>query len=380
MEGYPVECRKTSVVSSRGWNCRNRRATSLDARMRVADIKKLAAARRSAFNARSPMTTPTKPKRKPDSALDAAADDDDDDDDDDAFGIHSKRPRTVKDLPHARASPGAARKFASNARPPTTKPSAASTPTAAPEPRPPVQSRAARKFASNATAPGERGARKPRAKPTPAKKPAPPSAKPAAKRPGIRKPGSSIPEAWTVFARRTPSFGPCEHGVEPQCACKLCNCCPHGRWKYNCARCRAAGYCEHDIPIIKCVRCSGGLACEHRRLRETCKKCVGHEKCPHGTTRARCQKKTCNLWPKSLCPHDRQGYFCRDCAAEGIGGKGICEHGRERRRCKDCKGWGLCAHGKVITRRCMECIEEAHKLSMKTKSNKSRSSKSRSRR
>ena len=128
------------------------------------------------------------------------------------------------------------------------------------------------------------------------------------------------------------------------------------------------------------MRCSGGLACEHRRLRETCKKCVGHEKCPHGTTRARCQKKTCNLWPKSLCPHDRQGYFCRDCAAEGIGGKGICEHGRERRRCKDCKGWGLCAHGKVITRRCMECIEEAHKLSMKTKSNKSRSSKSRSRR
>ena len=379
MEGYPVECRKTSVVSSRGWNCRNRRATSLDARMRVADIKKLAAARRSAFKARLPFKA-TKPKRKPDSALDDE-DDDEDDDDDDAFGIHSKRPRTVKDLPHARASPGAsARKFASNARPTMTRPSAASTPTAVPEPRPPVQMRAARKFASNATAPGERGARKPRAKPTLAKKPAPPSAKPAAKRPGIRKPGSSIPEAWTVFARRTPSIGPCPHGVEPRCRCKLCSCCPHGMWKFNCSQCRAAGYCEHDIPIIKCVRCSGGLACEHRRLRETCKKCVGHEKCPHGTTRARCQKKTCNLWPKSLCPHDRQGYFCRDCAAEGIGGKGICEHGRERRRCKDCKGWGLCTHGRVITRRCMECIEEAHKLSMKTKSNKSRSSKSRSRR
>ena len=349
------------------------------ARMRVADIKKLAAARRSAFKARLPFKA-TKPKRKPDSALDDE-DDDEDDDDDDAFGIHSKRPRTVKDLPHARASPGAsARKFASNARPTMTRPSAASTPTAVPEPRPPVQMRAARKFASNATAPGERGARKPRAKPTPAKKPAPPSAQPAAKRPGICKPGSSIPEAWTVFARRTPSIGPCPHGVEPRCRCKLCSCCPHGMWKFNCSQCRAAGYCEHDIPIIKCVRCSGGLACEHRRLRETCKKCVGHEKCPHGTTRARCQKKTCNLWPKSLCPHDRQGYFCRDCAAEGIGGKGICEHGRERRRCKDCKGWGLCTHGRVITRRCMECIEEAHKLSMKTKSNKSRSSKSRSRR
>ena len=361
---------------------------SRGARMRVADIKKLAAARRSAFNARSPMTTPTKPKRKPDSALD----DDDDDDDDDAFGIHSKRPRTVKDLPHARASPGAAaRKFASNARPPTTRPSAASTPTAVPEPQPPVQMRAARKFASNA-------ARKPRAKPTPTpkksapptpkkpKKSAPPtpkkpkkSAPPTPKKP-TRKPGSSLPEAWTVFARRTPSFGPCQHGVEPQCHCKLCSCCPHGRWRYNCARCRAAGYCEHDIPIIKCVLCSGGLACEHGKIRETCKKCVGHETCPHGTTRSRCRKNTCNLWPKPLCPHDRQGYFCRDCAAEGIGGKGICEHGRERRRCKDCKGWGLCTHGRVITRRCMECIEEAHKLSMKTKSNNSRSSKSRSRR
>ena len=366
------------------------------ARMRVADIKKLAAARRSAFKARLPFKA-TKPKRKPDSALDDE-DDDEDDDDDDAFGIHSKRPRTVKDLPHARASPGAsARKFASNARPTMTRPSAASTPTAVPEPRPPVQMRAARKFASNATAPGERGARKPRAKPTPtpkkpapptpkkpaptsAKKPAPTSAKPAAKRPGKRQPGPSLPEAWTVFARRTPVIGPCPHGVEPRCRCKLCSCCPHGMWKFNCSQCRAAGYCEHDIPIIKCVRCSGGVACEHGKIRETCKKCVGHEMCPHGTTRARCRNRTCNPWPKPTCPHGRQGYFCRDCAAEGIGGKGLCEHGRERRRCKDCKGSGLCKHGKVITRRCMECIEEAHKLSMKTKSNKSRSSKSRSRR
>jgi len=39
------------------------------ARMRVADIKKLAAARRSAFKARLPFKA-TKPKRKPDSALD----------------------------------------------------------------------------------------------------------------------------------------------------------------------------------------------------------------------------------------------------------------------------------------------------------------------
>ena len=90
-------------------------------------------------------------------------------------------------------------------------------------------------------------------------------------------------------------------------------------------------------------------------------------------------RKTRNLWPKPLCPHDRQGYFCRDCAAEGIGGKGSCEHAQERLMRKIARMGP--AHGRVITRRCMECIEEVHSLSMKNfGSNNSRSSKSRSRR
>ena len=111
------------------------------------------------------------------------------------------------------------------------------------------------------------------------------------------------------------------------------------------------------------MRCAGGFVCEHGREKAVCKQCIGHETCPHGTSRVKC--KTCSVWRKSLCPHGRQSYFCRDCAAEGIGGKGICEHNKEERRCRDCKGWGLCPHGKVKTRNCVRCVEEAHALFMK---------------
>ena len=69
----------------------------------------------------------------------------------------------------------------------------------------------------------------------------------------------------------------------------------------------------------------------------------------------------------------------QDCAAEGIGGKGICEHNKEERRCRDCKGWGLCPHGKVKTRNCVRCVEEAHALFMKKKTNAASNDKSRSR-
>jgi hypothetical protein len=125
------------------------------------------------------------------------------------------------------------------------------------------------------------------------------------------------------------------------------------------------------------VRCAGGFVCEHGREKAVCKQCIGHETCPHGTSRVKC--KTCSVWRKSLCPHGRQSYFCRDCAAEGIGGKGICEHNKEERRCRDCKGWGLCPHGKVKTRNCVRCVEEAHALFMKKKTKKNAASNDKSR-
>ena len=56
------------------------------------------------------------------------------DTEEDDFGVDAKRPRFARDLPHARASlsPGAARKFASNAAPPRPKP---------PRPAPPPPAR-----------------------------------------------------------------------------------------------------------------------------------------------------------------------------------------------------------------------------------------------
>ena len=141
----------------------------MDARMRVADIKKLAAARRSAFNARSPMTTPTKPKRKPDSALDAAATTTTTTTTTTHSAFHPKRPRTVKDLPHARASPGAAEEIRVERQTTDDQTLGGFDPDRGP--RTPASGPVAsgeKIAASNATAPGERGARKPRAKPTPA--------------------------------------------------------------------------------------------------------------------------------------------------------------------------------------------------------------------
>mmetsp|Transcript_10625 Transcript_10625/g.48796 ORF Transcript_10625/g.48796 Transcript_10625/m.48796 type:complete len:427 (-) Transcript_10625:1367-2647(-) len=377
-------------------------------RMRVADIKRrMTAARKFASNAKPPSAKPKKHKREPAEVSDSSDTEEED------FRVDAKRPRFARDLPHARASlsPGAARKFASNAAPPRPKP---------PRPAPPPPARkpdakgiaenrgAAKKFATNASF----RARKPRAKPAPPPKPPPtkvavkpkkvaaqpkpratrtvakkPAAKSRAPRAAIQPTSPSAtssnakngppPEAWTLFRRKAPVKGPCEHGVEPSCRCKECMRCPHGKWKNNCVRCRKAGFCKHEIPIIKCVRCAGGFVCEHGREKAVCKQCIGHETCPHGTSRVKC--KTCSVWRKSLCPHGRQSYFCRDCAAEGIGGKGICEHNKEERRCRDCKGWGLCPHGKVKTRNCVRCVEEAHALFMKKKTNAASNDKSRSR-
>ena len=132
--------------------------------MRVADIKRrMTAARKFASNAKPPSAKPKKHKREPAEVSDSSDTEEED------FRVDAKRPRFARDLPHARASlsPGAARKFASNAAPPRPKP---------PRPAPPPLARkpdangiaenrgAARKFA---TPPASFRARKPRAKPAP---------------------------------------------------------------------------------------------------------------------------------------------------------------------------------------------------------------------
>ena len=87
--------------------------------MRVADIKRrMTAARKFASNAKPPSAKPKKHKREPAEVSDSSDTEEED------FRVDAKRPRFARDLPHARASlsPGAARKFASNAAPPRPKP------------------------------------------------------------------------------------------------------------------------------------------------------------------------------------------------------------------------------------------------------------------
>ena len=87
--------------------------------MRVADIKRrMTAARKFASNAKPPSAKPKKHKREPAEVSDSSDTEEDD------FRVDAKKRRFARDLPHARASlsPGAARKFASNAAPSRPKP------------------------------------------------------------------------------------------------------------------------------------------------------------------------------------------------------------------------------------------------------------------
>lgn len=59
---------------------------------------------------------------------------------------------------------------------------------------------------------------------------------------------------------------------------------------------------------------------------------------------------------RNPCKHGKadKGYNCKECKAEGIGGKGICEHQRVRSECKDCGGASICEHKRVRSQ-CIEC-------------------------
>ena len=67
--------------------------------------------------------------------------------------------------------------------------------------------------------------------------------------------------------------GPCEHGVKPRSACKVCSACPHGRRRSQCKECAGGSFCEHGRRRSRCKECGGGGICEHGRERYKCKDC-----------------------------------------------------------------------------------------------------------
>ena len=67
--------------------------------------------------------------------------------------------------------------------------------------------------------------------------------------------------------------GPCEHGVKPRSACKVCSACPHGRRRSVCKECGGASFCEHGRQRSQCKECGGSQICEHGRIRSRCKEC-----------------------------------------------------------------------------------------------------------
>jgi hypothetical protein len=84
--------------------------------------------------------------------------------------------------------------------------------------------------------------------------------------------------------------GPCEHGVKPRSACKVCSACPHGRRRSVCKECGGASVCEHGRHRPKCKECGGSQICEHGRIRSSCKECGGASICEHGRERRRCKE------------------------------------------------------------------------------------------
>ena len=93
----------------------------------------------------------------------------------------------------------------------------------------------------------------------------------------------------TKRKRAPPTKGPCEHGVKPRSKCKVCNACPHGKWRNYCKECGGAGICEHGRERHRCKECGGAGICEHGRRRPQCKECGGSQICEHGRQRHRCK-------------------------------------------------------------------------------------------
>ena len=94
----------------------------------------------------------------------------------------------------------------------------------------------------------------------------------------------------TKRKRAPPTKGPCEHGVKYRSQCKVCNTCPHGKWRRYCKECGGGAICEHGRRRSTCKECGGSQICEHGRQRRKCKDCGGSQICEHGRLRYRCKE------------------------------------------------------------------------------------------
>lgn len=81
-----------------------------------------------------------------------------------------------------------------------------------------------------------------------------------------------------------------------------------------------------------------------------------------------CLAKTKKYDTENKCPHGINGYLCKICKEEGIGGEGICKHGNQKQLCKICKeegtgGEDICEHNTHIYY-CKIC-SDAKKITIK---------------
>ena len=181
--------------------------------------------------------------------------------------------------------------------------------------------------------------------------------------------------------RAPPTKGPCEHGVKPRSACKVCSACPHGRRRSQMQGVRWGINLRARSCRSQCKECGGGAICEHGRERSSARSAVGHKSASTVVyalnarsavginLRARSSALSCArsaVGHKSASTvvsalHARSAVGvqsastvvsaisarsavglesastvvsaiqCKEC-----GGSSICEHGRQRPQCKEC--------------------------------------------
>ena len=87
--------------------------------------------------------------------------------------------------------------------------------------------------------------------------------------------------------------------------------------------------CPHGRVRYRCKDCGGSSFCQHGSKKSTCKDCGGNALCVHKNVKYRC--KLCGS--KSFCVHGKRKSVCKDC-----GGSQFCLHGLRKQYCRDCNG------------------------------------------
>ena len=66
--------------------------------------------------------------------------------------------------------------------------------------------------------------------------------------------------------------------------------CEHGKYNYQCRRCKGSQICPHNKRKPQCKECGGTQICPHNRLKYQCKECGGSQICPHNREKYHCKK------------------------------------------------------------------------------------------